>query len=259
MFRISNSGGLKGLAAALSLLVGLGFGAASAAEDQSFDDAQINTIEGLIRSYIRNNPEVIIDALRAYDLEQKRLAAVAVRDQMAERRQQLERDAGDFVGGNPDGDISLIEFFDYRCAYCKRVLPQMVELRKSDKKLRIVYKEFPILGPDSVIASRAAIASRAQGKYQAFHDAMMTSRGKLTEVAVMQIAAEVGLDVGRLVNDMKAPEVQDTIARNYALAQALGITGTPSFVIGDSLVRGAVTGAELKRRIAEARDSCETC
>ena len=245
MFRISNSGGLKGLAAALSLLAGLGFGAASAAEDQSFDDAQINTIEGLIRSYLRNNPEVIIDALRAYDQEQKRLAAVAVRDQMAERRQQLERDAGDFVGGNPDGDISLIEFFDYRCPYCKRVVPQLVE--------------FPILGPDSVVAARAALASRAQGKYQAFHDAMMTSRGKLTEVAVMQIAAEVGLDVGRLVNDMKAPEVQDTIARTYALAQALGITGTPSFVIGDSLVRGAVSGAELKRRIAEARDSCETC
>ncbi len=259
MFRISSIDGLKGLAAALSLLAGLGFGAALAAEDQSFDDAQINTIEGVIRSYLRNNPEVIIDALRAYDQEQKRLAEVAVRERMAERRQELERDAGDFVGGNPDGDISLIEFFDYRCPYCKRVVPQLVELRQSDKNLRLVYKEFPILGPDSVVAARAAIASRAQGKYQAFHDAMMASRGKLTELAVLQIAAEVGLDVERLVDDMQAPEVQDIIARNYALAQALGITGTPSFVIGDNLVRGAVSGAELKRRIAEARDNCETC
>jgi protein-disulfide isomerase len=259
VLRISGSGGLRALAATLLLLAGLGFGAALAAEDRSFDDAQIETIEGVIRSYIRNNPEVIIDALRAYDQEQKRLASVAARQRMADRRQELERDAGDFVGGNPDGDISLIEFFDYRCPYCKRVLPQMVELRKSDKKLRIVYKEFPILGPDSVIASRAAIASRAQGKYQAFHDAMMASRGKLTEAAVLQIAAEVGLDVERLLNDMQAPEVGDIIARNFSLAQALGITGTPSFVIGDNLVRGAVNGAELKRRIAEARSNCETC
>lgn len=249
---------LKGIAALL-LLAGLGLGAASAAEDQPFDETQINTIEGVIRSYLRNNPEVIIDALRAYEQKQKRVAAAAVRERMAASRQELERSPDDFVGGNPDGDLSVIEFFDYRCPYCKRVIPQLVELREADKGLRFVYKEFPILGADSVIASRAAIASRAQGKYEVFHDALMSSRGQLNEKAVVQIAAEVGLDVERLLKDMQTPAVSDVIARNYALAKALGITGTPSFVIGDAVVRGAVTGAELGRRVAEARANCLTC
>jgi len=246
-------------AAALLVLAGLGLGAAGAAEDQPFDESQIDTIEGIIRSYLRNNPEVIIDALRAYDQEQERLAAATQRQRLAERRQELERSPGDFVGGNPDGDVSVVEFFDYRCPYCKRVMPQLLELRQTDVGLRFVYKEFPILGPDSMIAARAAIAARAQGKYEPLHDALMSSRGQLSEAAVLQVAAEVGLDVERLLKDMNAPEVNDIIARNYALAQALGITGTPSFVIGDNVVRGAVSGAELKRRVAEARDNCATC
>lgn len=247
------------LATAATLLLLTSLGAARAAEDPPFDEYQIDTIEGIIRSYLRSHPEVVIDALRAYDEEQKRVAAETLRKRMAERRQELERSPNDFVGGNPEGDVSVVEFFDYRCPYCKRVMPGLEELRQSDMGLRFVYKEFPILGPDSVLAARAAIASRAQGKYESFHNALMSSRGELSREAVVQIAAEVGLDVERLVKDMSAPEVENIIARNYALARALGITGTPSFVIGDNLVRGAVTTAELQRRIAEARDSCETC
>ena len=250
---------LRRAVAVVAVIGGLGLPFVPAAAQEAFDPGEVKAIEGIIHDYFEKNPELVIEALRSYDRQQKELAAAKTQEVLAERRDELENDPDSFVGGNPEGDVTLVEFFDYRCPYCKRVFPTLTEVRKGDKNLRFVYKEFPILGPDSVTASKAAIASRMQGKYEQYHDALMASRGKLTETTIMQIAAEVGLDTDQLKSDMEAPEVNQIIARNYALAGALGINATPSFIIGDKLVPGAVELDALKDFIEQARTNCLTC
>ncbi len=159
------------------------------------------------------------------------------------------------MGGNPNGDVTLVEFFDYQCGYCKSVVDRVAGTVAKDKNVRWVFKEFPILGPVSVYASRAALAAHRQDKYQELHLAMMRSRGKLTEQKVLRFAAEAGLDVARLEADMKTPEIATLIERNMALAEALNVRGTPAFVIGDVVVPGAIDAATLNRLIAAARGS----
>jgi protein-disulfide isomerase len=147
----------------------------------------------------------------------------------------------------------LVEFFDYNCPYCRRVAPTVVELEEADPDLRLVYKEFPILGPSSQLAARAALASRRQGKYVPFHNALMQATEQVAEETVMETARAVGLDTERLDQDMRDPAIEDAIARNLQLANALGITGTPSFVIGHEVVPGAVDLRTLQSLIARAR------
>ena len=223
------------------------------AQDAAPTGDEVEIIESIVRQYLLKNPGVVVEAIRAYQAEEKRLEVERERQAIARYLDELERDPDSHVGGNPEGDVTMVEFFDYRCPYCKRVMPALNELRENDKKLRLVYKEFPVLGPESVLASRAAVASRAQGKYQEYHDALMTTRGKLTKETVLQIALEVGLDVERLAADMESPETKEIIERTYLLAQALGINATPTFVIGGRMVRGAVPIEQLRDRIAEAR------
>ena len=157
------------------------------------------------------------------------------------------------VSGNPKGDVTLVEFFDYQCGYCKRSLKPVRDLLETDRQLRIVWKEFPILGPVSRFAARAAMASENQGRYLEFHVAVMGSRGKLTEDRVMTLAGSVGLDVQRLRRDMDDPAIEEYLDETIRLAQVLGIRGTPAFVIGDTLVPGVVGDARLKELIAKAR------
>jgi protein-disulfide isomerase len=157
------------------------------------------------------------------------------------------------VGGNPDGDVTLVEFFDYNCPYCRSVAPVMNEAEAADSQLRIVYKEFPILGPNSVYAAKAALAAHRQGHYLAFHQALMQANGKADSNLVLAVAAEVGLDAERLKTDMEDPAIQEAIDRNLALAQALRITGTPGFVVGRQILRGAVDLKTLQQVIQEAR------
>lgn len=214
---------------------------------------EVEIIESIVRQYLLKNPEVVVEAIRAYQAQQERLEVERERQAIVRYLDELERDPGSHVGGNPDGDVTMVEFFDYRCPYCKRVMGALNELRESDGKLRLVYKEYPILGPESVLASRAAIASRAQGRYQEYHEALMGSRGKLTKKTVLQIALEVGLDVERLTADMESPEVKAIIERNYLLARSLGVNSTPTFVIGGRMIKGAVPVEQLRDRIAEAR------
>ncbi|MGH6920293.1 MAG: DsbA family protein, partial [Geminicoccaceae bacterium] len=174
-------------------------------------------------------------------------------DALRAREDQLLRDPDSPVGGNPNGDVSLVEFFDYNCPYCRRVAPTVTELEEADPDLRVVYKEFPILGPGSEFAARAALAARKQGKYVPFHNALMRATDQVTEQTVIEIAREVGLDTERLEQDMRDPAIEDAIARNLQLANALGITGTPSFVIGDRMVPGAADFRTLQGLIAEVR------
>jgi protein-disulfide isomerase len=173
---------------------------------------------------------------------------------IAARAGELFHDPESPIGGNPDGDVTLVEFFDYNCPYCRRVAPVMAEAESADPQLRLVYKEFPILGPDSLFAAKAALAAHRQGKYAAFHKALMRAQGRIGEAAVLGIATEIGADTARLQADMNDATIGAAIERNLALAQALRITGTPSFAIDDEIVRGAVDLAALQAHIRQARE-----
>ncbi len=147
----------------------------------------------------------------------------------------------------------MVEFFDYRCPYCKQVEPSLDALLKEDGKLRIVYKEFPILGEASVYATRVALAAKKQGKYAEFHRAMMTTKGDIGDETVLNVATSLGLDIGKIKTDMSAPEIDKLIDANYALADALNIQGTPAIIVGDTLIPGAVDLDTLRKDVAAAR------
>ena len=210
-------------------------------------------IEGIVRDYLLKHPEIIVEALDAYKRRADEARRDAVRQTISQRMDSIQNDPDSPVGGNPKGDVTLVEFFDYRCGVCKRVHGTVVELLKGDSNIRRVYKEWPILGPESVFATRAALAARAQGKYLAFHDALMEHRGALTPEQVMLIAGSIGIDAKRLRADMKAPGIDAIIRKNYELAEALKITGTPSFIIGDQLIPGAADLDSLKSIVQKAR------
>jgi protein-disulfide isomerase len=153
--------------------------------------------------------------------------------------------------------VTVVEFFDYNCPYCKRAMAEVQGLLEGDDNVRLVYREWPILGDGSVFAAKAALASREQGKYEEFHWALMGMQGRAEEASVMRIAKEVGLDVERLRDDMEAPEIQEHIATSMRLTEALGFSGTPSFVIGDNLVPGFVEVDQLMALVEEAREAAE--
>jgi protein-disulfide isomerase len=228
---------------------------AGQAAAQSSTPIEQQRIEQIIHDYLLKHPEVVVEALRAAEAQDKQKQAEATRAAIAAKRKELLDDPSAPTGGNPKGDVTLVEFFDYRCPYCKRVQPSVEALLKEDHKLRVVYKEFPILGPPSVLAVHVAFAALKQGKYERFHTAMMATKGEseITENVVLKVAADAGLDMARVKIDMNTPEIDQIIKRNYELAEALGINGTPGFVIGDTLIPGAVDLATLKQTIADAR------
>ncbi len=210
-------------------------------------------VEKIIREYLINNPEVLEEAIRALQAKREARRQTAVRASIRKNRKQIYADPEDPVGGNLNGDVTIVEFFDYRCGYCKRVAPVVEKALAKDKKIRLVYKEFPVLGPNSVLAARAALASRAQGKYLVFHKALMYAKISYDEASIMKIATSVGIDTARLKKDMQAPGIQAQITKIRALARSLGIRGTPAFVIGDQLFPGALNPAQLARMIQQAR------
>jgi protein-disulfide isomerase len=209
--------------------------------------------ERRVRDYILNNPEVIVEAARRFEQRQRAAEESEATTALKERAEELLRDRDTPVSGNPDGDVSLVEFFDYNCPYCRQVTPIMAEAETADPKLRVVYKEFPILGPNSTFSAKAALAVHRQGKYVAFHKEMMLDRGVANEAKVLRIAAKIGVDAERMKSDMNDPAIAAIVERNLALAQALRINGTPGFVIGDQIVRGAIDLKTLQSLIQEAR------
>jgi protein-disulfide isomerase len=219
----------------------------------AFSPAERDEIKRLMIEMLRERPELVLEALEA--IETKREAQVRARssESVRERKAELYDDAQAPVAGNPRGNFTIVEFFDYRCPYCKQMHAPMKALLAADRELRVIRKDLPILGPASIIASHAALAARTQDKYPAFHDALMEFRGQLDEAAVFRIAADLKLDVARLRRDMESPAVVTLLQRNVALAQALAISGTPAFVIGDTLVPGAIDAETMKKLVAEAR------
>jgi len=220
---------------------------------QEFNPQQTETIKNMIREYLLKNPQALKEAiigLQAYEQkEQQKAAAQALSDNSA----SLYRSPYSYVGGNPDGDVTLIEFFDYNCGFCRRSMDDLMTLIKTDSNLKVIFKEFPILSEGSVYAARAALASMKQGKYMEFHMAMMQIRGSADKNNVLEIAEEVGLDVAKLTEEMKQSYINEEISDAQNTASAIGVNGTPAYVVGDRVISGAVGLAELRRQIAEVR------
>jgi protein-disulfide isomerase len=220
-------------------------------------DPETARIEEIVRTYLLEHPEVVVEALQAY--EAQRLAAQQAKQQemLTALADQLFDNPLSPIAGNPDGDVTIVEFFDYNCPYCKKVTPDLAQLLESDGNIRFVYKEWPILSADSEIAARAALAAHQQSKdaYISLHDAMMAHRGKLDRNMIMALAATQGLNMERLETDMQGDQVSAELEHVRRLADQIGIDGTPAFLIGDTVVPGAIDIEEMQRLVAAARES----
>lgn len=206
-----------------------------------------------IREYLMANPEVLVEAMQELERKQDTQRDSQAQKAIEQNQSALLRDPETPSTGNPDGDVTIVEFSDYQCPYCKRAHAAVKSVVAADGKVKLVYKDLPILGEASKIAAVAALASMKQGKHDAFHDALMTNTAKLDDARIFDIAASVGIDVARLKKDMDDPGIRKTIDRNMALAQDLGVRGTPAFVVGKQFVPGAIDAAALKQLIGEAR------
>ncbi len=224
------------------------------AQQTSFSPEQKKELENLVRDILVKNPQILVEAMQALERQQEERAAAGAKLAIKENAKEIFDDGVSYVAGNPKGDVTLVEFFDYRCGYCKQVQGPLLALLKEDSKLRVVLKELPVLGPDSMFAARAAIASQEQkGKYLDFHNAMMAHRGQLPESEVFRLAGSVGLDVERLKKDMASPKVSQVIERNLTLAQKIGVDGTPGFVIGEQLIPGAIPLETMRQVVKQQR------
>lgn len=238
--------------------------AATASEFSDSQKAEIQKIVGdylkahpdFIRQYLLDNPEVLLevsDKLRQKQVQQDRADTMKL---LVAHKDQLERNPMTPVSGNPDGDVTLIEFFDYNCPYCKRVLPVMRKMEADDPKLRLVWKEYPILSgraPASMTAAKVAMAADRQGKYVETHDALMATRSLTSDEQVFKVAESVGLDMDKLKKDMDSPEIKKYISDTIQLGQVLKFQGTPTFVINGAVIGGAVPKKVLLAVIAAAR------
>jgi len=230
---------------------------------QSFTDQQKNELGAIIRDYLVNHPEVLQEAMA--ELEKRQAVAEAEKNKAAVKTnaQALFDSSHQVVVGNPQGDVTLVEFFDYNCGYCKRALADMMELMKDDGKLRVVLKEFPVLGPGSVEAAQVAIAARMQDKsgkkYLDFHQRLLGGRGQADRAKALAAAKDAGFDMARLERDLTSPEVKATLDESMKLAEQLGLNGTPSYVVGSDVVVGAVGAAALKDKVKTARCATAAC
>ena len=211
------------------------------------------SLDQAIHDYLMAHPAVIMDALKAAQQQADAQAAEQSSRAIVAKRKELFDSPDDLVQGNPKGDVTLVEFFDYRCPYCKQVEPSLDALLKEDGKLRIVYKEFPILGEASVYATHVALAAKKQGKYAEFHRAMMAMKGDISDDTVLNVATSLGLNMSKIKADMSAPDIDKLIDTNYSLADALNIQGTPALVIGDTLIPGVIDIDTLRKEIAAVR------
>ena len=214
-------------------------------------------VRALVLQTIRDNPAVIGEVLQTLQAQAQDAADAKARDALNAQQSNLFADPNAPVIGNPDGDVTVVEFFDYNCPYCKKVTPEVQALIDKDPKVRVVLREWPILGPDSQYAARAALAVRAQGKLAAFHAAMMGQQ-RANEATVRRVAAGLGIDMTRLAADMGAPEVAAHLDLSNKLAAELGISGTPGFVIGDTIIPGFVPYQDLELAVASVRAKLES-
>ncbi|GJD36815.1 DsbA family protein [Methylobacterium aerolatum] len=242
----------------LAFALGLGVATPVLAQNAAapFTDAQRSAIEGIIKDYLIKNPEVLQDALAEAEKRQVETQRLAQAAALKEARDLLTKGTHDVVAGNPAGDVTLIEFFDYNCGYCRKALSDVQALIKSDPKLRVVIKDFPVLGQDSVEASEVAVAVANQikgDKLFEFHQKLLESKGKVNGAKALQVAKDMGLDTAKVQKDMTAPEVKAAISENRGLGDRLGLSGTPAFIVGDEVIPGAVGVEPMRKTISDVR------
>ena len=220
----------------------------SGAQANEFTPAQRAEIVQILRDALKQDPSILRDAVNALqtdDGERQKVALAAAKDSLV--------DPADPVGGNPNGDVTIVEFFDTRCPYCRKLEPSMAELLAGDHGVRLVYKDLPILGPASVLGSKALLAAQKQGGYEKLRDAIMTAPPQTTKAMIQDAAQRLGLDWKRLEHDMDDPAIQSRINAHLQLARSIGIEGTPALIIGSDLIPGAVDLPELRKAVASAR------
>lgn len=209
-----------------------------------------------IRSYLLDNPEVIMEAVSVLEQRQAEAQAQGDIDLVRINAEAIFEDGHSWVGGNPEGDVTLVEFTDYRCSFCRRAHPELEQLLELDGNIRFIIKEFPILGEESVLSSRFAIAVKqiaGDEAYKAAHDALISYRGAITPQALERIAGDLDLDAAAIIPHMTSDEVTQVIAANHALAGRLQISGTPTFVLEDQLLRGYMPLADMQALVAQIR------
>jgi protein-disulfide isomerase len=211
------------------------------------------SIDQQISQYLKNHPEDVMAALKLAQAKDERRQLAEAQQAVELNRDQIFNNPADPVAGNLQGDVTVVEFFDYRCPYCKRVSDSLMQLLKDDPKVKLVYKEFPILGPESVVAAKIALAAHRQGKYELVHTAFMAHKGSFEEADLLALAASVGADPAKLAADVRDPAIVGLLQANDSLAGALGITGTPGFLFGKQLVPGAISLDDMKKLVTAAR------
>lgn len=219
-------------------------------------------IEEIVRAYLLENPEIMIEVQAALEQKMQLQQEEQLKLALANNAEQIFKASGAPVAGNPDGDVTVVEFFDYNCGFCRRALEGMSDLIEQDKNVKVVLKEMPIFGPDSEAAARIALAAGKQGKYWEVHRDLLTKPGRSNRAKAMKIAKDLGLDLAKLRADMNSPEVSGEIQRVQRLAQEMGIRGTPHFLIDDKVIPGSPEDLldQLKARVAEVRKSgCKYC
>lgn len=221
-----------------------------------FTPAQRAEIVEILREALRKDPSILREAVAAIQADEARSQDEAARAALVAERSRLV-DPNDPVGGNPKGDVTIVEYFDVRCGYCRKLEPAMAELLRQDRNVRLVYKDLPILGPGSTLGAKALLAAQVQGGYEKLRAVLMTSAPEPTRDNIRAEAVKLGLDADKLLRDMDSPSVAARIAANLAQSNRLGIRGTPAMVIGDVMIPGAIDIAELREAVAAARKSAK--
>jgi protein-disulfide isomerase len=224
--------------------------------------AQRKEIENIVREYLLNNPEVLMEAQSALEAKMDKIQAERTAAMIKSNAKEIYRPAASPVVGNAKGDVTVLEFFDYNCGYCKRAFKDVAGLVENDKQVKVILKEFPILNKGSEEAAKVALAAKLQGKYWEFHRAMLESQGQASEAAALRVAEKVGVDMARLKKDMGSAEVKKEIDDTRALAQKLGIQGTPHFLVGDRIIPGAPENLleQMTKLVADVRkEGCKVC
>jgi protein-disulfide isomerase len=243
------------LAPALALAGALALTGPAAAQS-SFTEEQRRDIGAIVKEYLLKNPEVLQDVMLELEKRQQEAQAAGRQAALKESRKALLNSPRDITAGDAAGDVTLVEFFDYNCGYCKRALTDVRALMKSEPKLRVVLKDFPVLGPDSVEASRVSLAVKNQlkgDKLFEYHVKLMETRGRINGERAIALAKEMGADAAKLQRDMESAEVKQAIQDNVVLGDKLGLSGTPAFVVGDEVISGAVGVEPLRKTVAGVR------
>ena len=209
-------------------------------------------VESIIKEYLNNNPEVILDSLEAYREAQRREFQAATEARIKNGMDQLVSGLAPSIG-NPKGDVTVIEFFDYNCGYCKRAVPDIQELVKNDKNVHVIFKEMPILSPNSVVAAKWALAADKQDKYFEYHAALMKHRGNITLSVLKDIAKDLSIDIEKLEKDANSEDLADALSKEQDLARELGVQGTPAFIINGTFLPGYLGPDGLKDAVENAR------